>query len=78
MLSMAFRSGALSGVPKLSVEEVAAAVLYALGQPPSVQVRGSVIDLCRTKFTQAVDWKFAHLQVNDIILEAMPVHSKEG
>lgn len=47
MLSTAFRSGALSAVPKLDSEDVAAAVLYALGQPPSVQVSGSVqvIDL---------------------------------
>lgn len=39
MLSTAFRSGALSAVPKLSTEDVLAAVLYALSTPASVQVR---------------------------------------
>lgn len=40
MLSSAFREGALSAVPKLKTEDVLSAVLYALGTPPSVQVKG--------------------------------------
>lgn len=45
MLSVAFRAGALKDVPKLRTLDVLAAVLYALGTPPSVQVRCRVIGL---------------------------------